>query len=68
MIEWKKRRVSRVRLNKLFDLVDECVPDDKVRRTMKKRIMEILYLAQKDDAVSKEDSVAEEFSSFNICG
>ena len=68
MIDWKKRRVSRVRLNKLFDLVDESVPDEKVRRTMKKRIMEILYLSQKDDATPKEDSVAEDFSSFKICG
>ena len=67
MIDWKKRRVSRARLNKLFELVDECVTDDKVRRKMKKRIMEILYLSNKHDA-PKEDSVAEEFSNFNICG
>lgn len=44
MIDWKKRRVSRVRLYKLFDLVDKNVADAGVRRLMKNKIMEILYL------------------------
>lgn len=44
MIDWKKRKVSRVRLYKLFDLVDKNVADSGVRRLMKNKIMEILYL------------------------
>ena len=44
MIDWKKRRVSRVRLYKLFELVDKNVADAGVRRLMKNKIMEILYL------------------------
>lgn len=38
--------ISGKRLKLLFSLVDDYVNDEKVRKIMKKRIMEIVYLAK----------------------
>ena len=61
MINWKKRSVSRVRLLKLFDLVDELVEDDRTRKCLKNRMVEILYIPLRTD-------VTQEMSKVKICG
>lgn len=63
MIDWKKRRTSRARLNLLFELVDASVHDEKVRRRMKNKIVDILYLPMA--AVKEKPPAADAESEFD---
>lgn len=49
--------ISGKRLKLLFALVDRYVKDDKVRKIMKKSIMEIVYLPKGQENVEKPNDV-----------